>query len=194
MKKLQSIWRNLNLRERIVAFLVLLVGTGAAFYQFEYEVQQARLKSIQARIDTLEPELNSYRQALSMTNPQEVQFQIKKTRGEIIRLQEEIEFFKSRMSGEARDIIRVLRRQAPRHHLFIDVNRDHLHALPLGLAVYRQIQVHLEMVSDYSALPEFIRALDGMPALLAIRRLQVNRVPLLMPRVQTLMTVRLFVL
>ena len=194
MKKLQTIWRNLNLRERIVAFLVLLVGIGAAFYQFEYEVQQARLKSIQARIDTLEPELNSYRQALSMTNPEEVRFQIKRTRGEIIRLQEEIEFFKSRMSGEARDIIRVLRRQAQRQGMevvTIDVDEQ---MVSRGQAVYRQIQVHLEMVSDYSALPEFIRALDGVPALLAIRRLQVNRVPLLMPRVQTLMTVRLFVL
>lgn len=181
-------------RERIILALVGVVAVGAGFYKFEYEPQQARLKKVNASIEQIQGDVASLRQAVSAVRAQNVSMNIQRTRGDILRLQEEIEFFKSRMSGEVRDVIGVLKRQAALHGIQVKSINSQENEVTRSHFQYRRVQINLRMESGYRAIGKFISALEEVPAILSVQHFEVRRVQEILPRLNTSLTLRLYVM
>lgn len=186
--------KKLSKREIVILSIVGVVAVGAGFYKFEYEPQQARLKKVNASIEQVRGDVASLQQAVSSGQAQNVSMNIQRTRGDIVRLQEEIEFFKSRMSGEVRDVIGVLRRQAALQGIQVKTINSEESEIAGKYFQYRQVDLHLKMESSYGAIGKFISALDEVPAILTVERFEINRVPEILPRLNSTLTLRLFVM
>ncbi len=186
--------KKLNRREKIILILVGAVAVGAGFYRFEYVPQKARLKQVNASIDRVQGDVASLRQAVSAVQAQNVSLSIQRARGDILRLQEEIEFFKSRMSGEVPDVIGVLKRQAALNGIQMKSINSEESEIPGKYFQYRRVEINLRMESGYSAIGKFISALEEVPAIMSIERFEIHRTPEILPRLNSSMTLRLFVM
>lgn len=184
----------LSKRERFILALVVVVVVGVGYLNFVYDPMTKKLMSIDNQIAQVQGEIGSFQQAVSGLRRQNVQQKIQMTRGEIVRIQDEMQFFQSRMSGQVQDVIGVLKRQAALHGIKLkSINSEESKAGGRNLQ-YRKVEITLKMESGYNGIGNFIQALEEVPAIIAVENLEVVREPQTLPRLKTSLTLRLFVI
>jgi Tfp pilus assembly protein PilO len=187
-------FQNLKLRERLILFMVFVVAIGAAYFQFEYEVQVNRLSALKVQKEELDREVQTYRAAAGMVTSNLLTRDIQEAQFEVVKLQDEIAFLKSRMSGDTVDIIRILKRVAQNNNVEFQSVDQNERQVTRGQFQYRQVNISIGLAASYRGVMEFIRSLDSIPAILSIEDLSLVREPSLLPKIQANMAIRLFVL
>ncbi len=189
-----SALEKLSTRERFILALVVVVVVGVGYLNFVYDPMSKKLKSIDNQIAQVQGEIGSFQQAVSGLRRQNVQQKIQMARGEIVRIQDEMQFFQSRMSGQVQDVIGVLKRQAALHGIKLkSINSEESQVGGQNLQ-YRKVEITLKMESGYNGIGNFIQALEEVPAIIAVENLEVVREPQTLPRLKTSLTLRLFVI
>ncbi|QPJ62537.1 MAG: type 4a pilus biogenesis protein PilO [Candidatus Nitronauta litoralis] len=184
----------LSTRERLILALVAVVVVGVGYLNFVYDPLTKKLKTIDNQIAQVQGEIGSFQQAISGLRRQNIQQKIQMARGEIVRIQDEMQFFQTRMSGQVQDVIGVLKRQAALHGIRLkSINSEESPAGGPNLQ-YRKVEISLKMESGYPGIGNFIQALEEVPAIIAVENLEVVREPKTLPRLKTSLTLRLFVI
>ncbi len=186
--------RGLSTRERVLLAIVVVMVIGFGYFHWEYEPQRKRLLALEGQISQTRAESASFRQAVAEIQGQNVPGKIKQTRGDIIRLQDEIELVKSRMSGKIRDVVRVLRKQAKLHGVRLESIDTTEQWESTQSFRFRRVGIKLRMESEYQAIGRFVQALKEIPAILEIENLEVTRDPVRLPQLETALTMRLLVI
>ncbi len=184
----------LSLREKIILGVVGVVVVGVGYVHFEFDPQTKNLQKVNTQVSQVQNEIDSYRQAVAGLRGQNIPRKIQMARGDIVRMQDELQFFQTRMSGEVQDVIGVLKRQAKKHGIRLKSINSEESSVGGQYLQYRRVEIHLRMESGYSGIGNFIRALEEVPAILAIQNLEVLREQNVLPRLSTSMTLRLFVI
>lgn len=189
-----SALEKLSVRERFILALVVVVLVGVGYIHFVYDPLQNKLKTVNAQIIQVQGEVDSFQQAVAGMRGKNIPQKIQMARGEIVRIQDEMQFFESQMSGKVQDVIGVLKRQAALHGIKLkSINSEESPAGGQSLQ-YRKVEIHLKMESGYSGIGNFIQALEEVPAIIAVENLEVLRDQQTLPRLKTSMTLRLFVI
>ncbi len=190
----ESALQKLSLRERIILGIVVMVIVGAGYVHFEYDPMTKKLQGLEAQISQVKGEVASFQQAVGGLRSQNIPQKVQAAQADIIRMQDEMQFFKTRMSGEVRDVVGVLKRQAALHGIKLQSISSEESPVQGQFIQYRRVEIHLKMQSQYPGIGKFIQALDEVPAILAIENLEVLREPSTLPRLNTSLTLRLFVI
>lgn len=194
MDKLKELWKNMTTREKVIVHLVIMVSMGALFFTLEYEPQAKRLKSATSKVDSVNQNLASYQTAFQLLRPGEVNQKIDVAQSDIVDIQDEIQFLKTRMSGNPVDVVRALRRQADKLQARMESLRTKERKVNRGSFQYKEITLQLKMISSFHGLGSFVRSLDNIPVLLSVQNLTINQNRELLPEVESDLTIQFYVL
>ncbi|MFQ5481547.1 MAG: hypothetical protein ACE5ER_02215 [Nitrospinaceae bacterium] len=194
MEGLKTFYRKLSARDQAILLLMFWMGVGGLYYKFEYMVQMERLKSIKNQVADVEINVKSHRLAAGQFQPERMELEIKSKTSENIGLQEEIALLKSRMSGNAVDVLRILRRSARRSQVQLQSVQAEETPVVKGDFQYKEISLSLELTSTFWGVADFLQSLENVPAILSIEDLTVSRSRESLPRLETVLRIRLFVI
>lgn len=190
----QSWVQNLTPRELVLLIITVLVILGVGYYKLEYEALAKEREAVVSRTERVTDNLKSFRVALSRTKPEDLAEQVRRVSAEIETIQEEVDHTKSRMTEKVEDIVRALSRQAKYHRAeMLSFNSREKRVQADGVE-YKEVTLFLTIQSRYKGVGRFVQALEKIPAVLAIRDMEIRRTRQTHPLVETDLTLKLYVL
>lgn len=186
--------QNLTPRELVLLIITVLVIIGVGYYKLEYEALAKEREAVVSRTERVTDNLKSFRVALSRTKPEDLAEQVRRVSAEIETIQEEVDHTKSRMTEKVEDIVRALSRQAKYHRAeMLSFNSREKRVQADGVE-YKEVTLFLTIQSRYKGVGGFVQALEKIPAVLAIRDMEIRRTRQTHPLVETDLTLKLYVL
>lgn len=190
----QSWVQNLTPRELVLLILTVLVILGAGYYKLEYEALAKEREAVVSRTERVTENLKSFRTALSRIKPEELAEQVRRVSAEIETIQEEVDRTKSRMTEKVEDIVRALSKQARHHRAEMRSFNSREKRVQADGVEYKEVTLFLTIKSRYKGVGRFVQALEKIPAVLAIRDMEIRRTRQTHPLVETDLTLKLYVL
>lgn len=186
--------QNLTPRELVLLIITVLVIIGVGYYKLEYEALAKEREAVVSRTERVTDNLKSFRTALSRMKPEDLAEQVRRVSAEIETIQEEVDHTKSRMTEKVEDIVRALSRQAKYHRAeMLSFNSREKRVQADGVE-YKEVTLFLTIQSRYKGVGRFVQALEKIPAVLAIRDMEIRRTRQTHPLVETDLTLKLYVL
>jgi len=187
-------WKRLSQREKIMVMVTLLVVLGLGFYMLEYKVQKKKLTSVALQLEQVSGNIKSFETALNLVQGGNVQEKILTVSAEIIKLNEEMELIKDRMTENVLAIVHELSRQAEFQGAELLSFSSREREVDEGGFSYREVTVFLTIKSNFKSVENFVRALERIPAVLSLRDFEIVRTRANYPRVETTFTLKFFVM
>ncbi|PIQ98206.1 MAG: hypothetical protein COV67_00150 [Nitrospinae bacterium CG11_big_fil_rev_8_21_14_0_20_56_8] len=187
-------FKNMSLRDKLFMGVTFLCAVGYCYYQFEYKVQAKKLSELDLRILEISgplAELQGTAIRLANAKPEE---RIAQLNAEIGILHEEIAKIKSRLEGKSLEVINDLQNEAEKNGLVIKSIRTKEKSVRRGNLNIREMSVIMTIHSDYEALRVYLMTLETFPAVLWIRSLETTRNVEILPKIETRLYLKLFVI
>ena len=191
----QSFLQKMAPRERILLTVTLIVLGTVGYYKFEFEPLQNNREQVSRQIEEADQRIKSFQAALTLAQQGKIQGQIDQVNREVESLKMEIDLTKDRMKEKVADIVHALSRQAKfqkAEMLTLD-SREKLIQPKDGIS-YKEVTLFLTIKSNYPAVGDFIDALEQIPAVMVVRDIEVHRHRQVYPRVETKLTLKLYVM
>ncbi len=187
--------QKMSTRELTILIFTLLIVVGVGYYKFEWEGLQKQRKELEGQIAQADQGVQSFQAALGMVKPEKMVQEIAKVRQDIEDIKMEIDLTKGKMTEKVADIVRVLGDQAKfqKAQLVTFNSREKLVEKENGME-YKEVTLFLTIKSNYGAIGDFVDALERIPAVMMVRDLEIKRQRETHPRVETDITIKLFVL
>jgi len=190
-----SFMDKLSTRELVILVVTLLVVVGMGYYKFEWESLQKQREELANQVMQAEQSVQGFQAALGMVKPEKMQQEINKVKEEIETLKLEIDLTKGKMTEKVADIVRVLGDQAKfQKAQLVTLNSREKLVEKEGGTDFKEVTLFLTIKSNYGAIGDFVDALEEIPAVLMIRDIEIKRQRETHPRVETDITIKLFVL
>lgn len=190
-----TILQKLSNRELVILVVTILVVVGIGYYKVEWEPLQKQREALAAQVMQVDQSVQGYQAALGMVKPQKIKDEINKAKEDIENLKLEIDLTKGKMTEKVSDIVRVLGDQAKfqKAQLVTFNSREKLIEKEGGTD-FKEVTLFLTIKSNYEAIGDFVDALEQIPAVLMVRDIEIKRQRETHPRVETDITIKLFVL
>ncbi|KMP10513.1 hypothetical protein UR09_05985 [Candidatus Nitromaritima sp. SCGC AAA799-A02] len=186
-------FKNISLREKIIMGVTLVAAISYGYYQFEYMVQEKRMKNVKSRLSEVDTSAAALEQVLmKLATGGETEKKIARKKENIARLREEIDVVRAKMKGSANEIIREIQNEAEEQNIVIANLRTRDRELRRGKLRMKEINLLLELRGDYRAIQNFLLFLDVYPALLSIESLKIKRNEEIMPRIENTLHIKIY--
>lgn len=190
----QSWVQKLTTREVVLVIVTALVAIGAGYYKLEYEALAKKREAVIERTQRVAESLESFRTVFSQSNPEELAEQIRRINAEIETIQKEIARTRSRMTEKVEDIVRALAKQAKNQQAEMLSFNSREKRVQVDGVEFKEVTLFLTIKSRYQGVGRFVQALENIPAVLAIRDLEIRRTRHTHPLVETDLTIKLYVM
>ncbi|NIQ00905.1 MAG: type 4a pilus biogenesis protein PilO, partial [Nitrospinaceae bacterium] len=137
--------------------------------------------------------IKTYQEAFRLIHSQKIGEKIEQRDQEIAALQSDINTIKARMAEKVVDIVRELRRQAEHQGAKMLSLNTRERAVASQDISYKEVTLFLTFESNYQAIKNFVMELYQIPAILAVRDMQMKRTRENYPAIVTSMTIKLYV-
>lgn len=186
-----------NLQPREIALLVVAVlgVLGFGYYTFEFKARQKAIKEVKAQLIEAEGNVAAIRQAIiSPERINAIEGEIKKNAEEISGVRAEIAAVKSKMQEKYVDILQQLKDEAVDNGAVMQSFKTSEKPVERGSLSYKEVSVTMKIQVEYDSLINLVARLETIPALLSLESLEVLRKDEILPKVESRLSIRLYVL
>jgi cob(I)alamin adenosyltransferase len=187
--------KKISKRELVIMGATLCFAIGFGYYEFEYTVQQKKLTNITNEITEVRGSLGTLEKLL--VNPKKVEetkADIKRIKGELFDLKEDIEKVKSRLRGQELEILDQLQNEAEYNGVILKSMRSSRKLVKRGSLKLKEVSLFMDMEADFEALKKFIDYLGTISAVLEIESLVTTRNEKILPKVESKLHLKVIVL
>ena len=187
--------QKMSTRELAILMVTLLVVVGMGYYKFEWESLQKKRGQLGEQVVQAEQSVQGFQAALAMIKPEKMRQDIDQLKVDIETLQMEIDLTKGKMTEKVAEIVRILGEQAKfqKAQLVTFNSREKRVEQEEGVD-FTEVTLFLTIRSNYAAIGNLVDALEQIPAVLMVRDMEIKRHRKIHPRVETEITIKLFVL
>lgn len=186
--------KKLNPREKGILAAVVMFGIGFLFYTFEYTVQEKKIKKAATQLKQLKTSIDSLQSGTpNAAQVRQTQKDIEDNKAKIEAMREEINQTRDKMKGKYLDILNELKREAQIHGAVLRSVSTAEKVIIKDTLTYKEVSLTLKIQSDYYAIGSFISALEKLPAAISVSNLETIRKDDILPYVETVLKLTLFV-
>lgn len=185
--------KKISMREKVIVLFTLVSLVGYGYHQFEYTVQEKRMKKVKTKLAQVDSSAAAMEKALvMMPDVVKTEKEITRVNQRITKLEGEIEAIKSKMRGSGTGVIREIQNEAALQKIVISSMRIRDRSLRRGKLQMKEISLILELRCGYRAMKHFLEFLDSYPALLSIESLEIVRNDEILPDIENRLHIKIF--
>ncbi len=187
--------KNPQPREIGLLIVAVLGVLGFGYYNFEFKARQKAVKEVKSRLIEVEGSISAVRQGLAVPERiKGIEAEIEKTFFFNDTATTEIYTFKTRMQEKYVDILQQLQDEAKNNGAVMQSFKTSERPVERGNFSYKEVSVVMKIQVEYGSLMNLVAKLETIPALLSLESLEVLRKDEILPKVESRLSIRLYVL